>query len=146
MVAFPFLFRGSKMRENLIIFFAKGVLSTLIDAYVVGNKRISYPCRPFPKTFKTNIIFDMLFFPLLSVVWVKISSNDKLGMIILKSLIFSVPMSLAQWLFERYTGLFEWKKWSPLHTFASVSFTLFTIRGLVALTRCLDKLKNGQVY
>ncbi|HWO74619.1 MAG TPA: CBO0543 family protein [Bacillus sp. (in: firmicutes)] len=133
------------MRENLLIFFSKGVLSTLIDAYVVGSKKISYPCRPFPKTFNTNIIYDMLFFPLLSVIWVKISSNDKLGMILLKSLIFSVPMSLGQWLFERYTGLFEWKKWSPLHTFASVNFTLFTIRGFVALTSGLDKLKNEQI-
>lgn len=143
-VSLPFLFKGSKMRENLVIFFSKGVIATLIDAYVVGTKRVAYPVRPFPKIFKTNIIYDILFFPILSVVWVKISYNDKLWKILLKSLIFSVPMSLGQWFMESKTGLFKWTKWSPFHTFASVNFTLFTIRGLVGLLKILDKLKGKQ--
>ncbi|MBT2757904.1 hypothetical protein J7E71_18660 [Mesobacillus foraminis] len=139
LAAVPFLFKGSKMKENLIIFFSKGVIATLIDAYVVGTKRISYPVRPFAKIFSTNIVYDLLLFPLLSVVWVMVSSKNKLGKIILKSLIFSVPMALGQWYFEKYTRLFKWKKWSALHTFGSVNFTLFTIRGLVELIRRLDK-------
>jgi hypothetical protein len=85
-----------------------------------------------------------LFFPILSVVWVKMSYNDKFWKILLKSLIFSVPMSLGQWFMESKTGLFKWKKWSPFHTFASVNFTLFTIRGLVGLLKILDKLKGKQ--
>src|SRR5687767_2308038 len=99
--SFAFLFRGSKIRENLVVFFSKGILATLIDAYVVGTKRIEYPVRPLPKIFKTNIIFNMLFFPILSVIWVKLSYNDKLGKILLKSLIFSVPFSIAQWYLEK---------------------------------------------
>ncbi|WP_336606098.1 CBO0543 family protein [Heyndrickxia oleronia] len=132
------------MRENLVIFFSKGVLATLVDAYVVGTKRIEYPVRPFPKIFKTNIVYDILFFPLLSVIWVKLSYNDNFWNILLKSLLFSVPMSLGQWYLEKYSKLFKWKKWSPLHTFGSVSFTLFTIRGLVGLIKMLDKFKHNQ--
>jgi hypothetical protein len=139
----PFLFKGSKMRENLVIFFSKGVIATLIDAYVVGTKRLEYPVRPFPNIFKTNIIYDILFFPLLSVVWVKMSYNDKLSKIILKSLLFSIPMSIGQWYFEKNSRLFKWKKWTPIHTFGSVNFTLFTIRGFVGLLKKLDKLKNA---
>lgn len=142
--SFPFLFKGSKMKENLVIFFSKGVLSTLIDAYVVGTNRLEYPIRPLPKIFKTNIIYDMLFFPILSVIWVRISYNDNLGKILLKSLIFSVPMSIGQWFMEKNTRLFKWKKWSPFHTFASVNFTLFTIRGFVGLLKIIDKLKGNQ--
>ncbi|WP_312093454.1 CBO0543 family protein [Niallia sp.] len=138
MAAIPFLFRG-KRRDNFLIFFSKGVLATLIDAYVVGTKKIAYPARPFPKIFKTNIIYDILFFPLLSVVWVKMSEQDRLGKKLLKSLMFSVPMSLGQWYFEKNSKLFKWKKWSPLHTFASVNFTLFTIRGFFGLIKYLDK-------
>jgi len=134
----PFLFRG-KRRENFLIFFAKGVLATLVDAYVVGTKKISYPVRPFPKIFKTNIIYDVLFFPLLSVLWVKMTERDHLGKKLLKSLVFSVPMSFGQWYFEKNSKLFKWKKWSPLHTFASVNFTLFTIRGFFGLIKYLDK-------
>jgi hypothetical protein len=144
MVVLPFLFKGSKMRENLVIFFSKGVIATLIDAYVVGTKRVEYPVRPFPKIFKTNIIYDILFFPILSVIWVKISYNDKFWKILLKSFIFSVPMSLGQWFMENNTGLFKWKKWSPFHTFASVNLTLFIIRGLVGLLKIVDKLKGKQ--
>src|SRR3954469_20532386 len=110
----PFLFKGSKMRENLVIFFSKGVIATLIDAYVVGTKRLEYPVRPFPKIFKTNIIYTILFFPILSVVWVKMSYNDKLSKIILKSLLFSIPMSIGQWYFEKNSRLFKWKKWTPI--------------------------------
>jgi hypothetical protein len=143
-ISLPFVFKGSKMRENLVILFSKGVLATLVDAYVVGKKRVEYPVRPFPKIFKTNIIYDVLFFPILSVVWVKISYNDKFWKILLKSLTFSVPMSFGQWFMEKNTRLFKWNKWSPLHTFASVNFTLFTIRGLVGLLKILDKFKGKE--
>lgn len=141
-VSLPLLFKGSKMKENVLIFFAKGLLALLVDAYVVGTKRIEYPIRPFPKIFKTNIIYDVLFFPLLSVIWVRTTYNDRLIKMVLKSCIFSVPMSCAQWYLERNTKLFKWKKWSPLHTFVSVNFTLFTVRGLVGLLKLLDKKKK----
>ncbi len=140
--AVPFLFIGSKVWENLVIFFSKGVLSTLIDAYVVGTKRIEYPVRPFPSIFKTNIIYDMLFFPLLSVLWVKQSYNDNLRGILLKSLTWSIPMSAAQWYLERNSRLFKWRKWTAFHTFTSVSFTLLTIRGLVAVIKKFAKPSN----
>jgi hypothetical protein len=142
-VSLPFLFKGSKMRESLVIFFSKGVLATLIDAFVVGTKRLEYPVRPFPKIFKTNIIYDLLFFPLLSVIWVKLTYNDHLGKILLKSLLFSVPMSIGQWCFEKNSKLFKWEKWTIFHTFTSVNFTLFTIRGFVGLLKKLDKVKSA---
>jgi hypothetical protein len=63
---------------------------------------------------------------------------------LLKSLIFSVPMSIGQWYMEKNTRLFKWKKWTPFHTFGSVNFTLFTIRGLVGLLKKLDNLKDNQ--
>ncbi|MEH7072644.1 CBO0543 family protein [Neobacillus drentensis] len=143
-ISLPFLFKGPKMRENLLILFSKGVLATLVDAYVVGTRRVEYPVRPFPKIFKTNVIYDVLFFPILSVIWVKISYNDKLWKILLKSFIFSVPMSFAQWFMEKNTRLFKWNKWSPFHTFASVNFTLFMIRGFVGLLKIVDKFKGKQ--
>ncbi|MDN3016835.1 hypothetical protein PH210_11570 [Paenibacillus sp. BSR1-1] len=143
-VSLPFLFKGSKMRENLLIFFSKGVIATLLDAYVVGTKRVEYPVRPLPRIFKTNIVYDLLFFPILSVIWVKMSYNDNFGKTLLKSLVFSVPMSIGQWYMEKNTRLFKWKKWSPFHTFFSVNLTLFTIRGFVGLLKIFDKLKGHQ--
>lgn len=48
------------MREDLVFFFSKGVLATLIDAYVVGTKRVEYPVRPFPKIFKTDVLISRM--------------------------------------------------------------------------------------
>ena len=45
------------------------------------------------------------------------------GKILLKSLIFSVPMSIGQWFMEKTTGLFKWKKWSPFDP--RINFMLF---------------------
>ncbi len=53
-------------------------------------------------------------------------------------------MSIAQWYMEKRTRLFKWKKWSVFHTFASVSFTLFTIRALADLVKRTDK--NAYTY
>ncbi|MGG4489192.1 CBO0543 family protein [Metabacillus idriensis] len=143
-VMFPFAIRKPNGKEMLIVFFAKGILSTLIDAYVVNTKRIEYPVRPFSKIFKTNILFDLVFFPLLSVIWVRHSYKDKMTGILLKSLTWSVPMSIAQWYMEKKTRLFKWKKWSVFHTFATISFTLFTIRALAAVVKWTNK--NEDTY
>ncbi|MFP7736457.1 CBO0543 family protein [Priestia aryabhattai] len=102
----------------------------------INAKRIIY--FVFPKIFSTNIIFDVLFFPLLSMAWVRQSYNDNIPKILLKSLTWSVPMSLSQWYLERNSKLFKWKKWSPFHTFGSVSFTLLTIRALAGLVKKVD--------
>jgi TRAP-type mannitol/chloroaromatic compound transport system permease small subunit len=44
-------------------------------------------------------------------------------------------MSVAQWYMEKKTNLFKWKAWSVYHTFASINFTLFTIRGFAELLK-----------
>lgn len=126
----------------ILVFFAKEVLATIIDAIVVKKRMVEYPVRPFPKVFGTNILFDLLFFPILSVFWVQLSYDVKLKSIFLRSLIFSVPMSITQWALEKKTKLFNWKQWSILHTFVSVNFTLFAIRGFVGLLRKALALKT----
>jgi hypothetical protein len=131
----PFIFTKSKFKELLIVFFSKGVLSIVLDTYVVNSNRVQYPIRPFPKIFSTNILFDLLFFPMLSILWVRQSYHDSLPQILLKSLTWSVPMSLLQWFMEKSTNLFKWKKWSIFHTFSSVSFTLLSIRALVGIIK-----------
>ncbi|WP_197081007.1 CBO0543 family protein [Gordoniibacillus kamchatkensis] len=127
----PFVFQRKNLLLHLTIFFAKGVLSTCLDSHCIKSKRIEYPVRPFPKVFDTNILYDLFMYPLLSVIWVRWSINDNLKTTLLKSLVFSVPMSIAQAIMEKTTNLFSWKRWSIWHTFVSINFTLFAIRGMV---------------
>jgi hypothetical protein len=64
LLSLSFIFKGSKLIESLIVFFSKGVVSTLIDTYGVANKRVVYPVRPFPEIFRrakgtgTSVPFD----------------------------------------------------------------------------------------
>jgi hypothetical protein len=139
MASIPFVFKRKSLFMHLTIFFAKGILSTSIDNIFINRKRIAYPVRPFSKSFNNNILFDLLFFPLLSLIWVRWTYNSKLTAIILKSLFFSVPMSFAQWYMEKKTNLFKWKAWTVYHTFASINFTLFTIRGFAEFLKYVKK-------
>ncbi|QPC46773.1 CBO0543 family protein [Mangrovibacillus cuniculi] len=136
--AAPFLFKRRNMYELFVVFFSKGVVSTLLDAYVVNSKRIAYPVRPFPDVFKTNIVFDMLFFPLCSVLWIRQCYKDSVTGVLWKSLTWSIPMSGAQWVLQRYTNLLEWRRWNVLYTFVSVTFTLIIIRILIEVLRRLQ--------
>lgn len=135
LASLPFVFKRKNIFMALIVFFAKGVLATAFDSIVIRSKRVVYPVRPFPKYFETNILFDLLFFPILSVIWVKMSYNTKPLLTMLISLGFSVPMSITQYIMEKKFKLFKWKNWSIVHTFLSINFTLFTIRGFVGLIR-----------
>jgi hypothetical protein len=135
----PFVIKRKGLFMHLTIFFAKGILSTSLDSIFIKRKRYEYPVRPFSKTFDTNILFDLLFFPLLSVIWVRWTYNYKPAATLLISLVFSVPMSFAQWFMEKKTNLFKWKAWSVYHTFASINFTLFTIRGFAELLKIITK-------
>ncbi|MDR6881243.1 CBO0543 family protein [Bacillus sp. 3255] len=131
----PFVLKRRNLLMLLVVFFAKCVLSVTLDSYFIKRKKIAYPARPFARIFEANILYDFLFYPLLSVIWVRMTYHSKPMEMITKSLYFSAPMSLLQWALEKKTKLFEWKSWTVLHTFASINFTLFTIRGLVGLLR-----------
>ncbi|MDQ0875940.1 hypothetical protein QFZ77_004599 [Paenibacillus sp. V4I3] len=143
----PLVLKRKNLLMLLTVFFAKGVICTAMDSFFIKRKMIAYPVRPFSKTFDSNILFDLVFYPLLSVVWVRMSYNSKLAELLIRSLYFSVPMTVLQWALEKKTKLFKWKSWSILHTFACISFTLLTIRGFVGLLRRLvpsEKLVNAE--
>ncbi|SDN04028.1 hypothetical protein SAMN04487897_101879 [Paenibacillus sp. yr247] len=135
LAAAPFIFKRNNLLMYLTVFFSKCVLSSSLDSFIIKKGKISYPVRPFAKVFDTNILYDLLFYPLLSVVWVRWTYQSKPLEMITRSLYFSGPMSLLQWFLEKKTGLFKWKSWSVLHTFVSINFTMFTVRGFVGLLR-----------
>ena len=143
LAAAPFILKRNNLLMNLTVFFAKCVLSSSIDSFFIKRGKISYPVRPLAKVFDTNILYDLLFYPLLSVIWVKWSYQSKPLKLIARSLFFSVPMTLLQWFLERKIDLFRWKSWSVFHTFASINFTLFTIRGLVGLIKKITPEVRG---
>jgi hypothetical protein len=142
LAATPFVLKRKNFLMHLTVFFAKGVITTLMDSIFIKRKLIAYPVRPFPKIYDINILYDLLFYPLLSVIWVRWSYNTKLSTTILRSLFFSVPMSFAQWIMEKKTNLFHWKSWTIFHTFAWINCTLFTIRGMVEIIKMMIRNRD----
>ncbi|RSL29398.1 hypothetical protein D7Z54_31370 [Salibacterium salarium] len=138
MGATPFILKKPYLKTWLIVFLAKGILAFIFDVFVNRMGWVKYPVRPFPKFFDINILFDLLAFPLLSVIWVKQTYHANVITILGKSLYHSIPFSLLQWYFAKNTKLFQWKNWNLFYTFASVSFTLLTIRGFIALLKKWD--------
>jgi hypothetical protein len=145
LASIPFVFKRKNLMMHLLIFFAKGVLLTSFDSIFIKRKKIAYPIRPFAKVFDTNILFDLLFFPLLSVIWVRSTYNTKPIVTVLRSLWFSVPMSILQYFIEKKTKLFKWNDWTILDTFLSINFTLFLTRGCVGLLRKVIGQKNPAI-
>ncbi|KQX53887.1 MULTISPECIES: CBO0543 family protein [unclassified Paenibacillus] len=133
--AAPFILKRKNLLLYLVVFFSKCVLSTSLDSYFIKKGKISYPVRPLPKIFDTNILYDLMFFPLLSVVWVRWSYQSKPLELVIKSLIFTVPLAFGQYILEKKTKLFNWKSWTIFHTFLCCNITLFTVRGLVGLLK-----------
>ncbi|WP_216628041.1 CBO0543 family protein [Paenibacillus germinis] len=143
LAAAPFILKRKNLLMYLTVFFSKCVLSSSIDSFFIKKGKISYPVRPFAKVFDTNILYDLLFYPLLSVIWVRSTYQSKPVELLTRSLYFSGPMTLLQWFLERKTDLFRWKSWSVVHTFASINFTLFTIRGFVGLLKRITPEVRG---
>ncbi len=57
----PFIFKGTKMRENLLILFSKGVLATLIMLMLLERKEWSIQFGLFQK-FLRQILFMTYYF------------------------------------------------------------------------------------
>lgn len=139
-IALPLsLFRKGR-KDWLIVFFLKGVLSSLINTIAVASKRLEYPVRLFPRLFKTSVIFDYLLFPLACVWFNQTTCSSKLRGIFMQAFFaYSLPMALLEYWIVKTTKLIKYKKWSSLHTYFSLSFTFLFVRGFIGLVRKASK-------
>lgn len=145
LLALPWLLlRKRPLKDWLIVFLAKGVYTSILDSLVVKQKRVAYPIRFFGKTFKINILFDYLLFPLVCLFYNQITYHSRLFGILGKALFFSVPMTMMEIGFEKKTKLVTWKKkWSWYHNLLSLTLTFWLDRGMIGLIR---KVSNSSYF
>lgn len=138
----PFAFlRKQPVKDWVIVFFFTGFLASLLDGLAVKTKRIMYPIRLFPTLFNKSVVFDYLLFPIICTFYIQSTHRSTLLGTLGKVFIFSVPVTILEWMLERKTYLVDWIRWSGMHTFASITLYLLSARGIISLINKFSKIK-----
>ncbi|MEG6532747.1 CBO0543 family protein [Caldibacillus thermoamylovorans] len=116
----------------------------MLDKWVTAGY-ISYPTRLLPNIFHIHILYDVLLYPMFTVIYNQITSKDKLIAVIYKVFFFSVPLTIFESWAERKTGLIKWiSGWRWYHTFLSVNLKSLITRGMVSIHRkCVTEGRSG---
>ncbi|WP_442598464.1 CBO0543 family protein [Neobacillus sp. D3-1R] len=129
------------VKDWIIVFFFKGFISGFIDSLVINKwNKICYPVRFFPKTFKINILYDLLLFPLSCVWFNQWTMRAPIKEIFLKVFVFSIPMTIIETIAEKKTRLLKYKKWTSWHSLLSLTTTFLMTRGFLGLVRKMDRM------
>lgn len=136
----PITIRRERTKEWVIIFFFKGILSSILDTFLTRNNKVSYPKRLLPNYFKINILFDYLLFPISCVVYNQVTYHSKPIGIIIKAGLFSLPLTILEVMFEKNTRLIKFKNgWTWGHTFISEMITFICSRLFIEFLRKYSK-------
>ncbi|WP_180322344.1 CBO0543 family protein [Mesobacillus foraminis] len=140
-----FLLRKGSIKDFFLIFLFKSVVSSLIDAPIARKKLVQYPYRYFKSSFNINIIFDFLIFPLLCVIYSKLTNKADTLKTVLTVFLLSVPMTIIEEILRRKTRLVKYsKKWSWFHTLAYLTVTFWSSRLFVAALRFLEQNRDSE--
>ncbi|RYI24971.1 hypothetical protein EVU96_25270 [Bacillus infantis] len=142
-ITLPFSFLRTPRKEWFTVFFLKGFLSSMIAMVAVAYKWIEYPVRFLPKIYRISIIFDYLLFPLTCVWYNQTSYKSNLkGILFQAFFLYSLPMTVTEYWIEKKTQLIDYKKWTWVHTYVSLSLTFLFTRGFMGIVRKLSKNKE----
>ncbi|WP_370464997.1 CBO0543 family protein [Neobacillus kokaensis] len=123
-----------------MVFCIKAFYSGFIDSFVVSHKKVVYPVRLLPNVFHINILFDLLLFPIVCVLYNKLTYRTSLLKTVSSVFIFSTPILLGEIWAEKNTKLIKYKNnWSWAHSFESLTVSFWFVRATMALLRRLDK-------
>ncbi|WP_283244091.1 CBO0543 family protein [Bacillus suaedaesalsae] len=124
------LIRKPPSKDWLLIFLLKSYISSFVDTIVVRKGYIKYPANLL-KSFDISVVFSYLLFPITCVYYNQITKESNLQSIILKGVLFSLPMALFEDWLEKNTKLIRYKKsWNWLYSFISIFCTFILVRGL----------------
>jgi hypothetical protein len=136
----PFSIRRTNRKDWIIVFFLKGFTSSLLDTFLTKKKKVSYPKRFLPHYFEINVLFDYLLFPITCVFFNQTTYHSNFKGILLKAFLFSLPMTIVEVLFEKYTKLITFKNnWTSWHTLFSEMISFIATRLFIGLLRKYSK-------
>lgn len=117
----PVIFRKPPLKDWLLVYLWNAVSNIIIDHCIVSTRIVKYPVRLLPKKFKSNVLFDFLLYPAVTVVYNQQTKDDKFITSLYKLLMFVVPMTIIEQIAEKNTKLIKFKKgWKWYHSFVSL--------------------------
>ncbi|MET3697598.1 hypothetical protein SAMN05877753_106196 [Bacillus oleivorans] len=138
-------FRKGSIKDWFLVYLFKGIISSLIDTPIAKNKLVQYPTRYFSRSYDTNIIFDYIVFPMVCVVYSRITNKMKGLSAILSVFFLSIPMTLVEEWLQRKTKLINYsRQWNWLNTLIYLTLTFWSSRVFVTSVRFFDKKRNKQ--
>ncbi|MDU0200086.1 MULTISPECIES: CBO0543 family protein [Paenibacillus] len=126
------------IKDWLIIFLLKSVVTAITDCFIIAADLLDYPIRFFPKVFDTNIVFDFLVFPTLCVFYNITTQHSKLKSIFVQALLYSIPVTLLEFWAEKNTELITYKHWNAFVSLITLMATFLIVRGAIAIVRKVD--------
>lgn len=135
LISFINLIRKPPVKDWMLIFLFKGYLSSIIDKLLVRKGHIIYPVK-LVNWLDISFIFDYLLYPITCVYFNQITKTSSLSGILIKTLCFSVPMTIVEHFLEKRTKLIKFKKgWNSLISFYSLTITFLISRTFIAIIR-----------
>ncbi|MDQ0254544.1 hypothetical protein J2S74_001923 [Evansella vedderi] len=118
-----------KVRQGVLAFLYKQVVTWLFGLLVVEKGLIKYPVRFFKKANKSSFSFEYFIYPSLCAIFNTNYPENKNKFIKIFYYIFnSGAITILEFILERYTNLIKYVKWKWYWTFITISLTYFSSR------------------
>ncbi|ABO67364.1 Conserved hypothetical protein [Geobacillus thermodenitrificans NG80-2] len=128
-----FSLRTPPIKDKLCVFLLKTYFSTFFGVIVVENKLLEYPVRFLDQYFEASILFEYFLYPIVCVYFYQTSYHSRLPGIIGQCLLYAAALTGVEVLYEKYTNLIEYHRWTWMYSFITIFVLSFSVRMLMKL-------------
>jgi hypothetical protein len=121
-----FLVPRNKIREAMVIFLFKQMLTWLLGLTISQLKLIDYPVRSFPYATKSSFDFEYFFYPSICVFFnLYYPAGKSLLHKFLHYFFYCTLVTILELIFEKYTDLITYINWHWYITWISLFITFY---------------------
>ncbi|MEK1832811.1 CBO0543 family protein [Priestia megaterium] len=136
----PFVLKKTTIKDSLLVLFMNGYTNAIVDRFLVNRQIIQYPIRFIPKEFKSNVLFDFLCLPTVSLWLYHLTKNDNPFKIVYKIVLTISSLFLVELWAEKNTKLIKWKKgWKWYHSLISLNVRTLLSRLVIEIINIIEK-------
>ncbi|AGT32417.1 hypothetical protein M493_10780 [Geobacillus genomosp. 3] len=133
MILLFFALRTPPVKEKVIVFLLKAYFSTFFGVIVVETHWLEYPVRFLGSYFETSVLFEYFLYPIICVYFYQTSRRSRLPGIIGQCALYTAALTAVEVLYEKYTNLIEYHRWTWMHSFVTIFALSFSVRMLMKL-------------
>ncbi|MED4219550.1 hypothetical protein P4671_26615 [Priestia megaterium] len=140
----PFILKKTPIKDLLLVLFMNGYTNAIVDRFLVNRQILEYPVRFIPKEFKSNVLFDFLCLPTVSLWLYHLTKNDNPFKIVYKIVLTISSLFLVELWAEKNTKLIKWKKgWKWYHSLISLNLRVLFSRSVIAIINIIQKKQES---